>query len=103
MPTNCLHVNYKGTVRPLDLHESGRYHRIGLEKDINRYRFFIFKFFLESLIRVQSSDPFHAKMNPTSCLFGSQFACAQTAIFSAEPCSKNAEEISIVLWITARE
>ncbi len=27
-------------------------------------------------------------MNPTSYLFGSQFACAQTAIFSAEPCSK---------------
>jgi hypothetical protein len=27
-------------------------------------------------------------MNPTSCLFGSRFACAQTTIFSAEPCSK---------------
>jgi hypothetical protein len=26
------------------------------------------------------------KWNPTSCLFGTRFACAQTAIFSAEPC-----------------
>jgi hypothetical protein len=42
-------------------------------------------------------------MNPTTYLFGSRFACAQTAIFSAEPCSKNAGETSIVLWITARE
>jgi hypothetical protein len=29
------------------------------------------------------------------------FACAQTAIFFAEPCSKNVGEISIVLWIAA--
>jgi hypothetical protein len=42
-------------------------------------------------------------MNPTSCLFGSRFACAQTTIFSTEPCSKNAGETSIVLWITAHE
>jgi hypothetical protein len=53
------------------------------------------------LVGVQSSEPLHAKMNPTSCLFGSWFACAQTAIFSAEPCSKNAGETSVVLWITA--
>jgi hypothetical protein len=77
------------------------YHWIGLEKDINRYRFLIFD--LEYLIRVQSSEPLHAKMNPTSSLFGLRFACAQTAIFSAEPCSKNAGEKSIVLWITDRE
>jgi hypothetical protein len=38
-------------------------------------------------------------MNPTTHLFGSLFACAQTAIFSAKPCSKNAGETSIVLWI----
>jgi hypothetical protein len=75
----------------------------GLEKDINRYRFYYFIFDLEYLIRVQSSEPLHAKMNPTSCFFGSWFACAQTAIFTAEPCSKNVEETSIVLWITARE
>jgi hypothetical protein len=36
-------------------------------------------------------------------LFGSQFACAQTAIFFAELCSKNAGEISIVLWVAARK
>jgi hypothetical protein len=42
-------------------------------------------------------------MQNESCLFGSWFACAQTVIFSAKPCLKNAEETSIVLWITARE
>ncbi len=55
------------------------------------------------MIRVQSSEPLHAKMNPTSCLFGSQFASAQTATFSAKRCSKNAGETSIVLWIMAGE
>ena len=34
--------------------------------------FFIFD--LEYYIRVQSSEPLHAKMNPTSCLLGSRFA-----------------------------
>jgi hypothetical protein len=52
------------------------------------------------LIRVQiSSEPFHAKINPTSCLFESRFACAQTP----DLCSKNVGETSIVLWIAARE
>jgi hypothetical protein len=36
-------------------------------------------------------------------LFGSRSACSQTAILSAEPCSKNAGETSNVLWITACE
>ncbi len=36
-------------------------------------------------------------MIPTSCLFGSRFVWAQTAIFSAELCSKNAGKSSIVL------
>jgi hypothetical protein len=31
-------------------------------------------FDLEYLIRVQRSEPLHAKMNPTSCLFGSRLA-----------------------------
>jgi hypothetical protein len=47
--------------------------------------FLFFIFDLEYLIRVQSSEPLHAKMNPTSYLFSSRFACAQTAIFSNEP------------------
>jgi hypothetical protein len=34
-------------------------------------------------------------------LFGSQFACAQTTIFFAEPCSKNAGDTSIVFWVAA--
>jgi hypothetical protein len=67
--------------------------------NINHYRF-IYLYLILNVIRVQSSEPLHAKMNPTSCLFGSQFACAQTAIFSAKLCSKNAGETSIVLWIT---
>jgi hypothetical protein len=62
-----------------------------------------FNFDIEYLIRVQSSELLNAKMNPTSCLFESWFACAQTSIFSAEPRSKNAGETSIVLWIMARE
>jgi hypothetical protein len=51
------------------------------------------------LLRIQSSEPLHAKMNPTSCLFGSRFACAQTGIYSAEPFSKNAGETSIVFGL----
>jgi hypothetical protein len=57
------------------------------------FLFFIFDH--EYLIRVQSSEPIHAKMNPTSCLFGTWFACAQTSIFSAKPSSKNVVETSI--------
>ncbi len=63
--------------------------------------FYCFIFDLVYLIRVQSSEPLHAKMNPTSCLFGSRFACAQTAILSTKLWSKNPGETSIVLWITA--
>jgi hypothetical protein len=65
--------------------------------------FLFFYFTLEYLKRLQSSEPLHANMNPTSYLFGSPFSCAQTAIFSAEQCPKNAGETSIVIWITARE
>jgi hypothetical protein len=43
--------------------------------------FLFFIFDLEYLIRVQSSEPLHARMNPTSCLFRSLFACAQTQSF----------------------
>jgi hypothetical protein len=50
--------------------------------------FLFFIFDLEYLIRVQSSEPLHAKINPISCLSGSQFAFAPTAIFSAEPLQK---------------
>jgi hypothetical protein len=74
------------------MHESGT---IGHQQLYIGFLFFIFD--LEYLIKGQSSERFHAKMNQTFCLFGSRFACAQTAIFSAEPCSKNAGETSIVL------
>ncbi len=92
----------KGTLRP-DWFCMRVDHWIGLKKDINRYRFFIFYFDLGCLIRVQSSKLLHAKMNATSCLFRSRFACAQTAIFSAKPCCRNEGETSIVLLITTCE
>jgi len=76
---------------------------VGLEKTSTAKGFLFFIFDLEYLLRVHSSEPIHGKMNPTSFLFGSRFACAQTAIFSAEPCPKNSGETSIVLWITACE
>ncbi len=79
------------------------FHWTGLKRTSTAIGFLFFIFDLKYFIRVQSSEPLHAKMNSTSCLFGSRFACAQTAIFSAEPSSKNGEETSIVLWITARE
>ena len=76
---------------------------VGLEKTSTAKGFLFFIFYLENLVRVQSSALLHAEMNPTSCLFGSRFACAQTAIFSPEPCSKIAGKTSIVLWIMARK
>jgi hypothetical protein len=51
------------------------------------------------LIRVQSSEPLHAKVNPTSYFLGSRFACAQTVIFSAKLCSKYAGETSVVFGL----
>ncbi len=65
--------------------------------------FLFFIFDLEYLIKVHSFEPLQAKLNPTSCLFGSRIACAQTMIFSAESWSKKTGETSVVLWITAHE
>jgi hypothetical protein len=59
--------------------------------------FLFFIFDLEYLIRVQSSKPLHAK-RPLILLL---VACAQTTIFFAEPCSKNAGETSVILWVAA--
>jgi hypothetical protein len=39
--------------------------------------FLFFIFDLKYLVRVQSYEQLHAKMNPTSYLFGSRFACAK--------------------------
>jgi hypothetical protein len=80
------------------------YHWIGLlEEDIQFFYFFKFFFYLIYLIRVQSSEPLRATMNPTSCLFGSWFACAQTVIFSTEPVLQKCVRDSIFLWITTCE
>jgi hypothetical protein len=86
----------------LDLHESGTIGQ-ALKRITSAIGFRFFIFDLEYLIRVQSSEPLHAKMNPTSCFFGSRFARAQTPILSAKPSSKNAGETSTVLWIMDRE
>jgi hypothetical protein len=58
---------------------------------VNALGFFIFIVDLQYLIRVQSSERLHAKMNPTFFLFGSRFACAQTAIFSPNRAPKMQE------------
>ncbi len=62
----------------MDLHESGI---IGkpFKRTSTAICFYFLIFDLEYLIRVQSSEPLHAKMNPTSCLFGSRFA--RNAVF----------------------
>ncbi len=63
----------KGTVRPdrICMRVIPRYHWVGLEKDINRYRFLFFILSFEYLKKLQSFVPLHTKMNPTSCLIGS--------------------------------
>jgi hypothetical protein len=43
-----------------------------LKRTLSARGFFFFSF--EYLKRLQSSEPLHAKMNQTSCLFGSRFA-----------------------------
>ncbi len=65
----------------LDLNESGI-----IEKPLKRtwtaICFWFFNFTLEYFKRLQSSEPLHAKLNPTSCLLGLWFAYLQAAILS---------------------
>jgi hypothetical protein len=82
-------------VVPLD-----KIHWIGLEKDINCYRFFVlfYIFDLEYLIRVQSSEPLHAKINPTS-LFGSpRFFPPNRA-----PKMRERHQLFFGLWVVSKE
>jgi hypothetical protein len=66
------------------------------------FRFFTFD--LEYLKRVQSSELLHTKIPLIlEYFFGTWVLWAQTAIFFAQPVSKNAGESTIVLGITARE
>ncbi len=66
--------NIEGTVRP----DWICMRVVSLESPLKGHQplyvihFFIFD--LEYFIRVQSSEPLHAKINPTSCSFGSQVA-----------------------------
>ena len=66
----------------MDLNESGI-----IEKPLKRTStaicFWFFNFTLEYFKRLQSSEPLHAKLNPTSCLFGLRFAYLQAVIFFA--------------------
>ncbi len=79
--TNILQLYQRYRPARLDLHESGI---IGkpFKRTSTAIYFIFFIFDLEYLIRVQSSEPLHAKMNPISCLFGSRFAYLQAAILS---------------------
>ncbi len=46
------------------------YHRIGVEKDINRYRgFWFFNFSSENLKRHQNSEPLHTWIQPPACSY----------------------------------
>ncbi len=80
------------------------YQWIGLEKDINRCRFFIFDFSSEYLKQLQSSEPLRAKrplilllVRVTACM------CSNRDLFRRTMLHLNAGEISIVLWIAARK
>jgi hypothetical protein len=72
-PHFSLPSTFKGTVRP----DWICMRVVSLESPLKGHQplyVFNFLFFdLEYLIRVQSSEPLHPKMNPTSCLFGSRF------------------------------
>jgi hypothetical protein len=72
---------------------------------INHIGFYFLFLDLEYLIRVQSSELLHAKMNPTSCLFGSRFACAQKRSFLPNPATKMQErhQLFFELWQVSKE
>jgi hypothetical protein len=80
----------------LDLHESGIIGYV-LKKPSTAIGFGFLNFSLEFLKKLQSSELFHSKMNPTSCLFTSRVVWAQTAICSSETGSKNAGKTTVVL------
>ena len=65
------------------------------------FNFFIFD--LEYLKQLQSSEPLHTKMHLILLLVGIAGCMGTygTAIFSAEPCSKNAGDSTTVLGIAA--
>jgi hypothetical protein len=73
------------------------YHWIGLEKEINRNRFLFFILELEYMRRVHSSEPLHAKINPTSYLFGSRFACLKPRSFPPNCAPKMQERQQLFL------
>ncbi len=107
-PTDFSHIGCRAAKRSMDVLQvpSGQigyawewYHWIGLEKDINSYKFFNFFIFdLEYLIRVQKVlSHFMQKWIQSP-------ACLDHGLhFSAKPCSKNMGDTSIVLWITAHK
>ncbi len=80
----CKLLNKNLRYRParLDLNESGI---IGkpLKRTSTAICFWFFNLTIEYFKRLQSSEPLHAKLNPTSCLFGLRFAYLQAVIFFA--------------------
>ncbi len=81
------------------------YHWIGLEKDINRYRFLIFfsKISFEYLKRLQSSEPLHTKMTLIILFVGITGCMGTNRNLFRQTVLQNAGESTIVLRITARE
>ncbi len=71
---------FKGTVRP-------------------DWILWFFNFTLEYLKRLQSSEPLHAKMNPTSCLFRSRFAKNPVFLLAdALLCDKKICQSAALFW-----
>ena len=78
----------------------GVHHR-RIHSDTTAVCFIFYFFYFEYFIRVQSSEPLHAK-RPLILLLV-RFTAAQAVIFFAKPYSINAGVTSIVLWIAAWE
>jgi hypothetical protein len=68
------------------------------DRTSNAIYFYFFKFKLEFLIGVQSSDPIDTKISPKPPNFlGRLVVCAQTALFFNKPVSKKAELYSLCM------
>ncbi len=93
---------FKGTVRP----DWICMRVVPLERPLKGHQpLYVFDFLISVLNiwnNFKAMTRFMQNWIQSSCLFGSRFACAQAAIFFAEPYSINAGEASIVLWIAAR-
>ncbi len=67
--------------------------------------FLFFIFDLEYLIRAQSSEPIHTKMNPTSCLYDHGLHELKQLSFPLNPAPKMRErhQLFFGLWLMSKE